>query len=116
MNAMLSIPLQSQLMETLKIFGDAETVAVAALRHYALDRCLQRIEQAEQRIAHYEAQYGMPYETFNRRVCTDPTFLDKANLEHPTWEADAIEWVERIEEARQWRQRSELILQEHPTS
>lgn len=112
MNNTLSIPLQSKLVEMLKIFGDPESVAVAALRHYALDRCLQRIEQAEQRIAHYQTQYGASYEVFNQRVCTDQTFLDKVNRIYPTWEADAIEWVERIEEAKRWRQRLEAILQE----
>lgn len=112
MDHTLSIPLQSKLVEMLKIFGEPESVAVAALRHYALDQCLQRIERAEQRIAYYQAQYGTSYEAFNERVCMDQTFLAEVNRAHPTWEADAIEWVERVEEAKRWRQRLEAILQE----
>jgi hypothetical protein len=58
MTATLRIPVQESLLEILTGLGSLEIVTVAALRRYALDRCLQRIEQAERQIAFYieEAQ------------------------------------------------------------
>ena len=46
MTAMLRIPVQESLLEILKGLGNLETVTAAALRRYALDRCLQRIERS----------------------------------------------------------------------
>jgi hypothetical protein len=110
MTVTLTIPIQENLAELLHNLGNLETVTAVALRRYALDYCLERIEQAERRIALYEQQYGCDYECFNQRVCTDTAFLDEINHTHPTWEADATEWVYRIEEAQEWRDRSERIL------
>jgi|GEM_PF-3991942 len=41
------------LSETLQTLGDPETVVLRALRHYLLDLCLQRLEQARHQIQHY---------------------------------------------------------------
>jgi hypothetical protein len=112
MSATLRIPVQESLLEILKGLGSLEMVTAAALRRYALDRCLQRIEQAERKIAFYERRYESDYNKFNRRICTDQAFLDLVNRDHPMWEADAIEWVYRIEEAQAWRERLEKILRE----
>ncbi len=106
----LTIPVQESLAELLHPLGNLETVTAAALRRYALDHCLERIERAEHQIAHYEEQYGYNYESFNQRVCTDQAFLDEVNRTHPTWEADAAEWIHRIQEAQEWRERSQTIL------
>ena len=108
----LTIPIRESLFESLRGLGDPERVTLAALRRYAVDNCLHHIEQAEQKIAAYEQRYGLDYATFNQRICTDQAFLDAVNREHPMWEADAIEWVHRIEEAQVWRERLQKILRE----
>jgi len=110
MTVTLTIPVQENLVELLNVLGSLETVTAAALRRYAVDYCLERIEQAERRIALYEQRYACEYESFNLRVCTDQTFLDEINRTHPTWEADATEWIYRIEEAQEWRERSKKVL------
>ena len=110
MTVTLTIPVQENLVELLRALGSLERVTAAALRRYAVDHCLERIEQAERRIAFYEQRYACGYESFNRRICTDPIFLDEINLTHPTWEADATEWIYRIEEAQEWREHSEKTL------
>ena len=110
MTVTLTVPIQENLAELLRNLGNLETVTAVALRRYALDYCLERIEQAERRIVLYEQQYGCDYKCFNQRVCTDPAFLDEINHIHPTWEADATEWIYRIKEAQEWRERSERIL------
>jgi hypothetical protein len=106
----LTIPVQESLAELLYPLGDLETVTAAALRRYALDYCLERIERAERQIARYEEMHGYDYESFNQRICTDQAFLDEVNRIHPTWEADAAEWIYRIQEAQEWRERSRMIL------
>ena len=108
----LTIPIQETLLESLRGLGEPERVAEAALRRYAVDNCWQHIERAERKIVAYEGQYGLDYTTFNQRVCTDQPFLDAVNREHPMWEADAIEWVYRIEEVQTWRERLQKVLRE----
>ena len=108
----ITLPTNQTVSEILQALGDPETVAARALRHYLLDICLQRLEQARQQIDRYEHRYGADYETFNRRIGTDETFLETVNCAYPLWEADAIEWVYRMEEDETWRNRSQTILRE----
>ena len=98
--------------EILQILGEPEQIAARALRRYLLDICLQRLEQTRQQIDRYEQRYGADYETFNRRIGTEETFLETVNCAYPMWEADALEWVYRVEEDETWRNRSETILRE----
>jgi hypothetical protein len=63
------------------------------VRQYVVDRCLQRLDAAEAKIATYIHKYGLDYETFNRRVTMDQDYLDRLNQNNPRWEADAIEWA-----------------------
>ena len=102
--------------EILQALGNPKTVATSALRRYLVDVCLQRIEQAERQIGDYEQRYGFDYETFNRQIGTDETFLQTTNQNHPTWEADAIEWEYRLEELQTWQTRLEKILSESQIS
>jgi len=108
----LTLPLHQSLNEILQAIGDPEVIAASALRHYLLDTCLQRIEKAKRAISEYEQEYGLDYEAFNLRIGSDESFLETTNRNHPTWEADAIEWLYRIEEAQTWQERSQKILRE----
>ncbi len=110
------VPVHKSMSEILQILGKPEMVAMSALRRYLDDACLQRIEHAERNIAEYEQRYGLDYETFSHRVSTDATFLEGTNQNHPTWEADAIEWDYRLEELQAWRTRLEKILNESQLS
>ena len=108
----VTFPTNQAVTEIMHILGDPEHIAARALRHYLLDICIQRLEQARQEIDHYQQQYGADYETFNYRMGTDEAFLETMNAAHPLWEADAMEWVYRVEEEASWRNRSEIILRE----
>ncbi len=112
MSATLSIALQNNLIETLNLFGNPETIAASALRRYVLDQCLQRIEQAKERIARYEAKYHLPYQSFKQKAATDAIFLEELNQSSPLWEVDAIEWAEHVEDVKLWQRRLNAILQE----
>lgn len=106
----IAFPMNQTVSEILQILGEPDRVAARALRHYLLDVCLQRLEQARQQIDRYEQKYGSDYGTFNRHVGTDETFLEAMNSAHPLWEVDAIEWAYRVEEEEAWRNRSETVL------
>jgi hypothetical protein len=108
----LTVPLHKSLNEILQVLGEPEIIAASALRRYLLDTCLQRIEQAKRQISIFEQQYNSDYDTFNHRIGTDQAFLETTNRNYPTWEADAIEWLYRIEEVQTWQERSEKILRE----
>ncbi|MFC1976598.1 hypothetical protein ACFLXQ_09380 [Chloroflexota bacterium] len=108
----LTVPLHKSLNEILQVLGEPEIIAASALRRYLLDTCLQRIEQAKRQINMYEQLYDSDYDTFNHRMGTDKAFLETTNYDYPTWEADAIEWLYRIEEVQTWQERSEKILRE----
>lgn len=85
----ITVPTNLAVREILQVLGEPDRVAARALRHYLLDVCLQRLEQARQQIDRYEQQYGSDYETFNRQVGTDETFLDTVNSAHPLWYAQS---------------------------
>lgn len=106
------LPVQKSMSEILEVLGNPEMVAMSALRRYLVDACMQRIEQAERKIAEYEQLYGLDYQTFNHRIGTDAAFLKSTNQNHPTWEADAMEWDYRLEEIQAWQTRLEKILNE----
>lgn len=110
------VPVQQSMNEILQVLGNPEVVAVSALRRYLVDICWQRIEQAEQYIAHYEQKYNSTYESFSQRISTDEAFLKATHHKQPTWEADAIEWEYRLEELQAWRKRLEKILRESSLS
>lgn len=111
MNTTLTVPVEDNLMELLEAFGEPDVIVPAALRQYLVDRCLQRIEQIEEKIAVYEQRYAMNYDVFNRQVTTDQDYLDRLNDERPLWESDAVEWAHRMEEAEVWRERLQKALQ-----
>ena len=67
MEATLTIPIQSSLLDLLQNLGEPATIIPAALRQYTMDRSLQRIEIAEAKIAVYARRYKTDYQTFNQR-------------------------------------------------
>jgi ribose 5-phosphate isomerase len=111
MTSKLTIALQDNLLELVQTLGEPATVVPAAVRRYVVDRSLQRLEAAEERIRVYAQRYQMDYVTFNRCVVLDQAFLDRLNQEHPLWEADAIEWAQWTEEVELWRERLTQALQ-----
>jgi len=94
------------------LFGDVETVITDALRRYAVDKCIQKIEQARAKIKAYENRYGCDYDTFSLKVQTDEDFLRGLEKINPVWEEDAMEWDYRLKELTEWMQKLEDTLQQ----
>ena len=111
MTSKLTISLQDNVLELIQTLGEPAAVLPAALRQYVVDRSLQRLEAAEQRVRDFEKRYKTDYQTFNQRTTTDQKFLDRLNLDKPAWEFDAIEWASWTEEVELWRDRLTQALQ-----
>lgn len=111
MTSKVTIRLQDNLLELVQTLGEPATVVPASVRRYVVDRSLQRLEAAEERVRAYAQRYEMDYATFNRCVTLDEAFLYRLNQEHPLWESDAIEWAQWAEEVELWRERVTQALQ-----
>jgi hypothetical protein len=111
MTSKLTIALQDNMLELVQVLGEPATVVPAAVRRYIVDRSLQRLETAEERVRAYSQRYEMDYATFNRRVTLDQAYLDQLNAVYPLWESDAIEWAHWAEEVELWRERLTQALQ-----
>ncbi len=109
---MSAVPLKDDLLNVAKLFGDVDTVVSDAVRRYAIDRCVERIEFARGKILDYEKEYGVSYKIFSRKIQTDEKFLKRAEFRHVSWEEDAIEWKYRTEEIEEWTKTLESILKQ----
>jgi len=107
---MTTIHVRDDLVKTLRLFGDAESVVSDALKRYAIQQCIERIDQAVNKAKAYEARYKCDYQTFSTRVQTDDDFLRTVEAVNPTWEEDAMEWEMRLREVETWTKRLEDTL------
>jgi len=107
---MSAVAVKSDLLNVAKKFGDVDTVVAEALRHYAIDQSVERIEAARVKIRGYEKKYGASYATFAHQVQTDAKFLRRIEAKHPLWEEDALEWKYRLDEVEEWTATLENIL------
>jgi len=106
------LEMKDEWVKTASLFGDVETVVADALRRYAVDKCIQKIEQARAKIKAYENRYGCDYDTFSLKVQTDEDFLRGVEKINPVWEEDAMEWDYRLKELAEWMQKLEDTLQQ----
>jgi len=106
------LEMKDEWVKTASLFGDVETVIADALRHYAIDKCIQKIEQARAKIKAYESKYGCDYDTFSLKVQTDEDFLRRVEEINLIWEEDAMEWDYRLKELAEWMQKLEDTLQQ----
>ncbi|MBI4791012.1 MAG: hypothetical protein HY782_28615 [Chloroflexi bacterium] len=109
---MSAVAVKDDLLNVAKLFGDVETVITDAVRHYAIDQCVERIESARAKIREYEVKFGTDYLTFASRVQTDAEFLRRIEAKNPLWEEDAMEWKYRSDEVVEWTQTLERILKQ----
>lgn len=106
------LEMKDEWVKTASLFGDVETVITDALRRYAVDKCIQKIEQARAKIKIYESRYECDYDTFSLKVQTDEDFLRRVEKINPVWEEDAMEWDYRLKELAEWMQKLEDTLQQ----
>ncbi len=109
---MSAVAVKKDLLNVARLFGDVDTVVSDAVRRYAIDRSVERIESARSRIRDYEQKYGVTYRVFAQKIQTDARFLQRVESKYPLWEEDAIEWKYRSEEVEEWTKTLESILRQ----
>ena len=109
---MSAVAVKKDLLNVARLFGDVDTVVSDAVRRYAIDRSVERIELARSKIRGYEQKYGVAYRIFAQKVRTDARFLQRVESKYPLWEEDAIEWKYRTEEVEEWTKTLESILKQ----
>lgn len=109
---MSAVAVKKDLLNVARLFGDVDTVVSDAVRRYAIDRSVERIESARSKIRDYEQKYGVAYGIFARKIQTDARFLQRVESKYPLWEEDAIEWKYRTEEVEEWTKTLENILKQ----
>jgi hypothetical protein len=109
---MSAVAVKKDLLNVARLFGDVDTVVSDAVRRYAIDRSVERIESARAKVRGYEQGYGVAYKIFDQKIQTDARFLQRVESRHPLWEEDAIEWKYRTEEVEEWTKTLESILKQ----
>lgn len=109
---MSAVAVKNDLVNVAKKFGDVDTVVSEAVRRYAIEQCIERVENARIRIREFEKRYGAAYPTFAKRVQTDAKFLRRIESKNPVWEEDAMEWKYRLEETAEWTETLASILKQ----
>ena len=107
---MPAVAIKRDLVNVAKKFGDVDTVVAEAVRRYAIEQSIERMEHARAKIREYEKRYGVAYPVFARRIRTDAKFLRHIESKFPVWEEDAMEWEYRIDEATEWTETLANIL------
>ena len=109
---MSAVAVKKDLLNVARLFGDVDTVVSDAVRRYAIDRSVERIELARSKVRGYEQEYGVAYKVFAQKVQMDVRFLQRVESRHPLWEEDAMEWKYRTEEVEEWTKTLESILKQ----
>lgn len=99
---MSAVAVKQDLLSIAKRFGDVDTVVSDAVRRYAIDRSVERIEAARAKVRAYEKQYGITYASFAQKIQTDAMSLRRVESKNPLWEEDAMEWKHGVEEVEEW--------------
>ncbi len=106
----VELQLDDRILEFVSSLGDVNEIVRFALKQYATDEILRRIEPLKQSIMKWETQYGTPYDLFHAKVIDEHDFLRQLNQAHPMWEADFLEWASQQQEFNQWMKQLESIL------
>ena len=97
---MPTITLDEEWVQTVQLFGNAESVIKQALKAYTVEQCQQRVNRAAAKITEYEQKYQRTYPDFTHAMQTDEEFLEHIQTQYPLWEEDAMEWKYWVEDLR----------------
>ncbi len=89
--------------------GRVDSMVEEAVRKYLIDKCVERIEQANAKVKGFEKRYDCSYPDFCLKL-SDEIQLEKIEEKHPTWEADISEWEYWQQELDEWKTKLERIL------
>lgn len=104
------VTIEDKLVTALGPFGDLQAASNIALRRYAVEMIGDKITSLRMKDKEWEKKYGCDYDSFVKRTSDDLEFVTKLHREHPTWEADLIDWEFCHEGVKDWTQEIEKIL------
>jgi hypothetical protein len=106
---MATVSIKNVYLEMLTAIGQSESIVDEAVRKYIIDKCVERLEAAKGKIREFERHYHCQYADFALAI-SDENRLKKIEKQHPTWEADNLEWEYWQNEFEEWKAKLEDIL------
>jgi hypothetical protein len=73
--SMVTVSTKDEYVEIFKAFGELQDALDLALKRYAIEQIVTKVDELRQRDALYQAKYGQDYPTFAQRIATDETFV-----------------------------------------
>jgi hypothetical protein len=89
---MSAVAVREGYTNTLRVFGEVDTLVNEAVERYLIQRVVERIKLAREKAREFEKRYGLDYQTFSRRVQLDEGFYDQVSAGNPLWEQDWLAW------------------------
>ncbi len=107
---MSEITVNTEYLETLKIFGSVDKLIEEAVEEYLIAKVVERIKMSRQKVSKYEEQYNLKYADFRENMQTNQVFYEMIDKSNPLWEQDILEWEYWVEELKDWTTKLERIL------
>jgi hypothetical protein len=104
------VTIEDKLVSALERFGDLQETTNVALRRYAVEMIGDKIASLRAKDKEWEKKYGCDYDSFVEKISNDLEFVARLHREHPTWEAELIDWEFCHEGVKDWTQELERIL------
>ena len=90
---MVTVSIKDEYAEILTAFGELQDALDLALKRYAIEQIVTKVDELRQRDAMHQAIYGQDYPTFAQRIATDETFVRHVEAQvNKLWEGDLADW------------------------
>ena len=107
---MAAVAVNEDVLKMLQVFGDVNEQINTAVEEYAARRIIERIKTARAKLSEFEKTYGIGFAAFSERMGSDEAFYAEVNRVNPLWEQDALTWEYWQEEAQEWSNSLNTIL------
>ncbi len=108
---MVNVSIHEKYIQTLETFGDLQEVIEKAVQRYTIEKISEKISELQQRAKNYQAQYGMDYSGFEKRIAEDLQFVEHIEKHiNKSWELDFADWEFCYKGTEDWTQKLNTIL------
>jgi hypothetical protein len=108
---MVNIAIHQKYIQALQVFGDLQETIEQALQRYAVERITEKIVKLSEREKAYQAQYGMKYPLFEKKIAEDYDFATHVEKDIAlTWELDLADWEFCYKGIQDWTRKLTTIL------
>ncbi len=106
---MSAVAVREGYTNTLRVFGEVDTLVNEAVERYLIQCIIERIRLAREKTREFARRYGQDYEVFSRAMQCDGASYDQVNAGNPLWEQDWLAWEYWQEELRTWTEKLHAI-------